>query len=182
MIGRRAGGGDGVSGPHHAGLERDAAGGRIFHGARNGQRIHARDVVAIKIDEALVFGGLAADAGARDDGGGFAQFLGPFDARRGDGLARRDYAELRKTIEQADFFFVEMIRWSEILELPRHWRSAAAPDRRLRADRCRSVQPEATCQNLPLLLPMAEMTPMPVTTTRRRMSGADRRLVSLSTL
>ncbi len=76
VIGRGAGGGNGVGGPHHAGLERDAAGGGVFHGARNGERIHARDVVAIEIDEALVLGGLAADAGAGDDGGGFAQFAG----------------------------------------------------------------------------------------------------------
>ena len=168
VIGRRAGGGNGIGGPHHAGLERDAAGGGVFHGARNGERIHARDVVAIKIDEALVFGGLAADAGAGDDGGGLAQFLGPLDAGRGDGLARRDYAELRETIEQTDFFFVEVLAKARNFGPRRRWRNAAARG----STACSGAMPErpawSDCQNSPLLLPIAEMTPRPVTATRWR--------------
>jgi len=85
--------------------------------ARNRERIYARDVVAIKIDEALVFGGLASDAGACDDGCGLAQLPGPLDARRSDGLARRDYSELREAIEQADFFFVEVLGRREVSDL-----------------------------------------------------------------
>ena len=108
VIGRRASGRYGVSGANHARFERDPARGRVLHGARDGQRVYARNIIAIKIDEPFVLGTLAAHAAASDDRGVFAQLFGPFDAGLGDRLARRDYAELRKPIEQPDFFFFEM--------------------------------------------------------------------------
>jgi hypothetical protein len=60
---------------------------------------------------------LTAGAGAGDDSGRFAQLLGPLDARGGNGLARRDYSKLCETIEQADFFVVEVLGRREVSDL-----------------------------------------------------------------
>jgi hypothetical protein len=47
-----------------------------------------------------VFGGLAAHAGARNDGRILAQLRRPFDAGFGHRLARRDHGELREAVHE----------------------------------------------------------------------------------
>src|SRR6202035_98162 len=141
VIGRGASGRHCVGGTNHAGLERNPARGRVLHGARDRQRIHAWNIIAIKIDEPLVLGVLAAHATAGDDRGVFAQLVGPFDAGLGDRLTRRHYAKLREAIEQADFFFFEMPGCLETLNFRGVLKSKQAaidslkwPDARLAGD------------------------------------------------
>ena len=84
---------------------------------------------------------------------------GPLDARGGDGLARRDHAELRKAVEQSDFLFVEVMRRRIIPNFSAVRKTQQASDRQLPAERCRSALLRRACQNSQPLWPSAEMTP-----------------------
>ncbi len=95
-------------GPDHSRLERNSAGGRILHGARNGKRIHARNVLAVQVDEAFVLRALSAHAASGDDGCLLAEFRVPLNAGVRHRFTRRHHSELRETIQQPGFFFVEV--------------------------------------------------------------------------
>jgi hypothetical protein len=108
MIRRRAGCGNRICRAHDPELERNPAGCRVLHAARNGQRIHTRNVLAVKIDEAFILGALSAHAAARDDGRFLAQLRAPLDARVGYRFSRSYHAELSESIQHAGFFLVEV--------------------------------------------------------------------------
>ena len=105
---------------------------------------------------------------------------GPLDAGGGNGFARGNDAELGKAVEEPDLLFVE------VAARVRSSRTSAPLGKRssVRSTDLSGAMPErpawSACQNSPMLWPSAEMTPMPVTATRRGMLGADRRLISLA--
>ena len=146
MAGRGAGGRDGEARSGDAEFHGDVAGARIRHGLRNGQRMDA--VVAQLVDfvEAEILGALAAHAGARDDGGRFAQFRRPLDPGICDRLARGDDGELREAVDEIGAPVVEVglvacsrapRRRSEIATGTCRWIRSGAMPRRPCAQRVR---------------------------------------------
>ena len=63
----------------------------------------------VNVPEALVFGALAADAGAGHDGGVLPQIAGPFDSALDYRFPRRHHGELREAIDHVRFLGREMI-------------------------------------------------------------------------
>src|SRR5690242_17677037 len=108
MAGGRARGGDRERGAGDAEFHRDVAGAGVGHGFRNGQRVHAIVAELVDLGEPDVFGRLAADTGAGDDGGVLAQLRRPLDSGIGDRLARGDDGELREAVHEIGAAIVEV--------------------------------------------------------------------------
>ena len=96
------------AGPVKPEIHGDVTGAGIGHGARDGHGMDARFAQFVDVPEALVLGGLAADAGSGHDGAALAQFVGPHDAGIRHGFARRHGRELREAIDDVDLPGIEM--------------------------------------------------------------------------
>jgi hypothetical protein len=106
--GRGTGGGNGEAGAGDAELHGNVGSAGVGHGLGDGQRVHAVAAVLVNFLKADVLGGLAADAGAGDDRGIFAQLGGPLGGGIGDGFARGDDGELGEAVHEIGAAILEV--------------------------------------------------------------------------
>src|ERR1017187_8572669 len=102
------GGGNGEAGAGDAELHGNVGSAGVGHGLGDGQRVHAVAAVLVNFLKADVLGGLAADAGAGDDRGIFAQLGGPLGGGIGDGFARGDDGELGEAVHEIGAAILEV--------------------------------------------------------------------------
>src|SRR6185312_7198437 len=114
VIRGRTRGSNRVSGTVNAKLKRDAAGPRVSHGSRYGERRDLGVVFAVQPDIPFFLGELAAHAAARDDRGTIAEIAFKPDAALGHRLARRYNREQGEALQYDQILFREVIERFEI--------------------------------------------------------------------
>jgi hypothetical protein len=120
---------------------------RVDHQLGNGQRKDARFLLDIDAAEALIVGGLAADAGAQNGRGAHRQRHVEDEARLRDRLAGGDHRELRDAVERGELPFGKVRERIEVLHFGSDFLSQLLIRRR---ERNRAEPAHARFQLLPV--------------------------------